>query len=414
MSLLDILTGGKSDEAADALKRAEAYFGNVKLPTAQELTLPELQKYVQMGILTPAEAQAVLIQGNAYNDIQNDQGATEAQQDTLSKLKAIAEAGGMTPQMKARLTEALDQVATTTRGTNAAISDQFAQRGIPSSLMAEAAMRSEAADAARNANLTATQAAGDAEARALEALANEGNLATTMRGQTYQQGADKAAAENAIRQWNAGTATNTNEANAGRQMQSNIYNTTTGQNVADQNVNLGNQRTYYNAAIPQQMYNNAMNKAAGQAGAAQRYGDLIQSQGGQNAAINAGIISAVTNAIPNPAAKVAGNQSSGIVNGAAASNYSPNVAPDQYYKLGYDQGGRVPGNAMVDGDSNKNDTVPAMLSPGEVVVPRSIANDPEAVKKFVQNLAYGGKVDKTQVTPEAINAVLEALSRRVA
>lgn len=36
------------------------------------------------------------------------------------------------------------------------------------------------------------------------------------------------------------------------------------------------------------------------------------------------------------------------------------------------QGGHVPGQAKVSGDSYSNDTVPAMLSPGEVVIPRHI------------------------------------------
>jgi hypothetical protein len=50
-------------------------------------------------------------------------------------------------------------------------------------------------------------------------------------------------------------------------------------------------------------------------------------------------------------------------------------------------GGHVPGQASVSGDSAKNDTVPAMLSPGEVVIPRSVmsAKDPSvAAAKFVQ------------------------------
>ena len=43
-------------------------------------------------------------------------------------------------------------------------------------------------------------------------------------------------------------------------------------------------------------------------------------------------------------------------------------------------GGKVPGYAM-GGDSPRNDTVLAMLSPGEVVLPRSVVNDEEAPEK---------------------------------
>lgn len=54
------------------------------------------------------------------------------------------------------------------------------------------------------------------------------------------------------------------------------------------------------------------------------------------------------------------------------------------------QGGFVPGQANVAGDSSQNDTVHAMLSPGEIVIPRSLAEDPERAKKFIEHLNAGG------------------------
>lgn len=47
----------------------------------------------------------------------------------------------------------------------------------------------------------------------------------------------------------------------------------------------------------------------------------------------------------------------------------------------------VPGKAKFKGDTRANDTVPALLSPGEIVIPRSVAQDedaPEKTKKFVE------------------------------
>ncbi len=50
-------------------------------------------------------------------------------------------------------------------------------------------------------------------------------------------------------------------------------------------------------------------------------------------------------------------------------------------------GGEVPGEAEVPGDSIKNDKVPAILSPGEIVIPRSIVQaGPDAAKSFVEAL----------------------------
>lgn len=51
------------------------------------------------------------------------------------------------------------------------------------------------------------------------------------------------------------------------------------------------------------------------------------------------------------------------------------------------QGKMVPGKASVSGDSLKNDTVPAMLSPGEIVIPRTIAQSPDASEKAARFVA---------------------------
>lgn len=53
------------------------------------------------------------------------------------------------------------------------------------------------------------------------------------------------------------------------------------------------------------------------------------------------------------------------------------------------KGGKIDGQANVPGDSYANDTVPAMLSPGEIVIPRSKAGDPEKAKAFVDQLLNG-------------------------
>jgi len=63
-----------------------------------------------------------------------------------------------------------------------------------------------------------------------------------------------------------------------------------------------------------------------------------------------------------------------------------------------DIGGKVPGKAVVKGDSVKNDIVDAKLSPGEIVIPRSIVNHPNAPEmaaKFVKDtLAKGNFKNK--------------------
>lgn len=75
---------------------------------------------------------------------------------------------------------------------------------------------------------------------------------------------------------------------------------------------------------------------------------------------------------------------------------------------GMNDGGYIPGKADVKGDSIKNDKVPALLSPGEIVIPRSIAqgkNAPERAAEFIRHLmekgdlkssGYGGVIEARQ------------------
>jgi len=63
---------------------------------------------------------------------------------------------------------------------------------------------------------------------------------------------------------------------------------------------------------------------------------------------------------------------------------------------GMKEGGSVPGKAKVHGDSYSNDTVPAMLSPGEVVIPRHVMQGDDPVKgaaEFVKQVMSKKKVD---------------------
>lgn len=70
------------------------------------------------------------------------------------------------------------------------------------------------------------------------------------------------------------------------------------------------------------------------------------------------------------------------------------------------KGGRVPGKPEVQGDSQKNDKVPALLSPGEVVIPRSImdAEDaPEKAAEFIKHLQKNKKKGGYDAVAEARN-----------
>ena len=71
------------------------------------------------------------------------------------------------------------------------------------------------------------------------------------------------------------------------------------------------------------------------------------------------------------------------------------------------KGGEIKGRAKFNGDTRSNDTVPALLSPGEIVLPRSVAQDedaPEKSKKFVEAI-------KKQKKPAGKASIAAALAR---
>lgn len=80
-------------------------------------------------------------------------------------------------------------------------------------------------------------------------------------------------------------------------------------------------------------------------------------------------------------------------------------------------GGRVPGTAQVAGDSKANDTVPTMLSPGEIVVPRSATTNSEKAKAFIDALMKENRGSSKKKEPMSYGEVLKAhrdLQARVA
>ena len=405
--LLDIVTGGKNQAAEDALNQAKAVFAGLNVPSIASMTMPELQQYVNAGIITPAQAQAVNIDNNAYNLAKTDPAALQAQVASLNTLQEIGQTGGLTPTAQAQITQANQQAATQLQGQRASILDQAAQRGIPTSLMAVASQENAAGQDAQNAMLASTNAAANAQQQALTALANAGTLGGQIESQQYTEQANKASAQNAINQWNAANQTAVNQANVAAQNTAKQLNQANAQNVANQNTGLANQQTAYNVALPQTQFQMALQKAQGQAGADTNIAQNAMQQGQQTENLlgslvgAGGQIGAASLLSPAAAAPSAGTAAgaTGLVALAAEGGRVHEMR----------QGGPVPGNPNVPGDSLHNDTVKALLSPGEVVVPRTVVNaGPETAQAFLREV--GRMRPPMRPSSDDVQTVLKALA----
>lgn len=149
---------------------------------------------------------------------------------------------------------------------------------------------------------------------------------------------------------------------------------------------------------------NVYGQMAGQS--LQNLGILENAQAAQNSAINQAYLGA--NEInANTAMGNAANMQKIL---GSAMNAAGGAA-----KMGAAHGAVVPGKAEYEGDTELNDKVPAMLSPGEIVIPRTAAKDADKAKAFIDKIK--GSSSKSSAKEKGYGAVLEAnrkLESRVA
>jgi len=401
MSLLDILTGGKTSEASDAQRRALEQLMAVQTPTAAQLTLPELEKYAVAMNMTPAQMQAFLQENNAYNNQNIDQSGTNAQIQALNRLSEVAGAGAEgSPTQRAQIEQINQDAARNLAGQRGAIDQQAQARGVPVGLLQAALQSQRAGEGQQNAHMAALQAQGQNYQQALAAMAQGGALGGQLQGQQNTQANTVAQAQNAMQQFNAANQQNAAAQNAALRQQANATNTQNPNQVGAQNTGLSNQRTAYNAQLPQQVFQNNLNKANAVSGQYGNIANTATNQGQQQAGLFAGLLGAGATMVGGPAAGMAANAATSPQGGRSMLPMPPPQSSRQYAPYGVQgysdggevcmkSGGAVPGHAQHPGDNPKNDTVNAKLSPGEYVVPRSIVqNHPEDIATLLAAMRH--------------------------
>ena len=154
---------------------------------------------------------------------------------------------------------------------------------------------------------------------------------------------------------------------------------------------LGQQQAQLQGTATNQVAQQAQGLGALNSAAQGLYGGVNQAIAGQNSANiqNQSQMNSANGAIAQGNQKAQSGLIGGLL-GGAGSALQPSIT--KAVSSIFAHGGKVPeGSAPVAGDSPKNDTVPAMLSPNEIVIPRSITmgpNAPQEAAKFVaQELA---------------------------
>lgn len=366
-SVTDFITGGENEQAANDLQNVLNQIEAIQTPTAQQLQLGPLQQYAVESTLAPALGTAAQTGPSAFNNENISQVGIQDMQQALAQEQEIANAQGMTPQEKAAIGQAIESVNTNLAGQRGAIAQDFAGRGVPQSLIAAALENQTAGQDAQNAYNAALTAQGQAAQQGLTALANEQTGANTLYNTQANQANTVAAAQNALNEFNTANTQQTNQANTANTQAANVYNTTTQQNVGNANVQASQQRQYQNQVeAPQQATGLALQKGNELAGVGEAQAGQATGVGQQNASIFGGLLGGASQ----------------LGSAAILAAEGGEIPEPKLPAINFREGGDVPGLAMVPGDSTMNDTVPARLSPGEFVVPRTDMARPE-VRNFL-------------------------------
>lgn len=408
MSGLGDIFGSSDDESQKYLEQAMQQYNQVQVPTTAEEQVNNLPMESVQGTVNPEQIQAAQQAPTAYNNISLDPSTRQAQINALNAYQTIANTPGLDPAAKLELQQTIDAANQQSQGAQGAIQQQaqaMGQGGGDFALTQRAIAAQGASNNAANEGMTA---AATAEANRQAALANMANLGSNIENTDYTQQANKAASTNTI---NASNTANTQQANIG-----NVANNLTGQttnlqnaqNVNAANTTAGQGQVYYNAALPQQQFNNEITKASGMAGVNTTQANVAQQAAANNAAMTGKLIGAAGTIggamIGGPAGAVAGNALGNAVGGTTASTTPKNAVAGQNmadggvvcmakggeihnHYLCLLNGGKIPGRAQVAGDSLQNDVQPILASPGEIVVKRSAAQNPETAAKEAKRIS---------------------------
>lgn len=302
---------------------------------------------------------------SAYDDISTNPQYEANQLEALRQLEEQSK-DGYSARDKADLARIEQSANRANQGRQGAIRQNMAARGIGGGGLEVVMAQQAAQDANEQEALASLEKNAQMQDRKQQATSQLGQLSGQLQNNQYNQQAQAAQAKDSISRFNTQNAVNTQQADNRGVNDANATNYDRRNQVADNNVNAG--YTYRKDAMSvgqgnaqmansyaTEMYNRDQAKKAQKAAKKSGQGAMIGSViGGVGGAMIGG-----------PAGAMVGAQLGGQVGGNFA------------------HGGRVQGPEISPFDDPANDIIPINVSPGEIVLPKSVANDPEASAQFV-------------------------------
>lgn len=380
------LFGGNSAEkkAEENREKALNAIQNIYLPGSEEQKIA-LELLQSQGELSPEALETISQGDSAYENINLDPRLRGQQMEVLEQLKDQS-TGGLNAGDRSALNQVRRDTSRDARARQESVLQNMAQRGMGGSGAELIAQLQGNQDATERASQEGDRLASMAQQRALEATARSADLAGNIRGQDYGQEQNLANARDSIERFNAANRQDVSKYNVGGRNATQEANLQSKQNLANQNVGLKNQQEMHNKGLIQQRFQNEMSKGQAMSSA---LGDRAKGQAA-DAASTRGMWSGI---------------GQGVDKGILANNYlNSRQKADPFTPLAMNtrqkadsedagfmnayNGGEVPGEAPIDGDHPKNDIIPAMLSPGEIIIPKEISENKsdEVILAFIKGV----------------------------
>lgn len=319
------------------------------------------------------------LQASQFGNITTDPRLANAELAALSSLEERAMGSGLSLQDEADMVRLKTQTNAQNRGRQGAIQQEMQRRGMTGSGMDLVARMQSAQAATDQEALASLEKAAMAQAGQRDAASRMGGMASSMRGQQFNEQAQKAAAQDAIARFNTANTVGQQQANwqaqqRAKQMNWDRTNQTSDRNTGSQydyrkdkmGTQQGNAQMSYNKATDD--YNRRM--LAKQQKDAKRKG-MVGGVLGAAGAVAGGVLGSAAGPMGTAMGASAGYQAGNSLGGAFA------------------HGGEVPGDSLFPGDNEMNDIFTAQLSPGEVVLPKTIANQPELASQYTAAVKSG-------------------------
>lgn len=414
-------TKSRAQTAADAsaqgdLAAEQSAYGNLQTPDFSNVNYegPSAVPDATADQYSAQTANASLAGPSAMNNISVNPGYAGAQQDQMAALQNLAANGGHNAASDANLAQIQQQQNQNARGQEQAILAGANARGQGGSGASLLAQLSNSQNATNNQSAQDLGVLGQEANTALAAGQGAASIGSNLQNTSFNEQAQQAAATDAIAKFNAQNSQGVNMYNAQAQNAANQFNAQQGTGVnlfnAQKNQGVNNAdaaaynqgQTMNNYQMPQTEYEDQSQRAGGMASADQNASKYYSNQADIAAKKEGGLFggaaqlgSSAWNAMGGAAGIGSALSSAGsAIGGMFGGGGSTLMAGGAGDAIGEAaplaaawKGGRVPGVPNVPGDSPLNDFVNIKASPGEVQVPRTLAQggSKSEIGSFVKN-----------------------------